>query len=139
MASRQQLAQEHSTVHILDPAPESDHPKRLDEAISLKKSTPNNHIWKGNFTIYLLVSALLSLWFTAGKGLPLFATSTTSTSPPPLGPVFAIHLITVCIVSWGCIWNLFHSPSHGPLYRTLHIAIGRIVLLFGFLGVLSGF
>jgi hypothetical protein len=99
--------------------------------------------WKGNFNVWLLLSSFLLIWFTIGKGLPILDNKMENHNLKnrqiPLGPWFGIHIISVAFVSMICIWNLYHSPNHGPIYRTVHIWLGRVAMVFGYAGVISGF
>ncbi|OQR97974.1 hypothetical protein ACHHYP_09370 [Achlya hypogyna] len=99
----------------------------------------NRALHNGNFSVWWLIGAVLSLWFTAYKGLAVLFGSATTESGKPVGPVFAIHLVTCCLISWICIWNLFHTPSHGPIYRTMHVVLGRSAMISGVLSAGAGF
>jgi hypothetical protein len=93
----------------------------------------NNYIWQGNFNIWWLTGAIISLWFLFGHGLVLFGKPETN-----VGPWFAVHLITSTLISFICLWNLFHSPSHGPTYRKIHVILGRISLFIGIISFITG-
>ena len=50
-----------------------------------------------------------------------------------------VHLVSVYLVYLICMWNCYHTPSHGPHYCTAHVWLGRLaVLVLGPLGYLSG-
>ncbi|KAJ3082037.1 hypothetical protein HK102_001957 [Quaeritorhiza haematococci] len=95
---------------------------KQDVERTVKTPTASRPIWRGNFTFYLLIGAIFSLWFVFGKGIPYFWTQYLTVTS-------GIHLVAAMASTLGCLWNLFHTPSHGPSYRKAHIWVGRIVLL----------
>jgi hypothetical protein len=61
------------------------------------------------------------------------AVSAAKTAP------LVVHLASVYLVYLICMWNCYHTPSHGPHYCTAHVWLGRLaVLVLGPLGFLSG-
>ncbi|EQC29330.1 hypothetical protein SDRG_12999 [Saprolegnia diclina VS20] len=99
----------------------------------------NRALYDGNLSLWWLLSAVLSLWFTVYCGLGILLGALPPPSSAPVGPAFALHLVTCGLISWICIWNLFHTPSHGPLYRSVHKVLGRAAMLSGALSASSGF
>lgn len=86
--------------------------------------------WRGNFNVWWAVGSLLSLWFTVGRGLPCLVKDAT--------PLFGVHLVNACLVSWICIANLYHTPSHGSRYRAVHVWLGHLSLVFGVMSTVLG-
>ncbi|KDO22332.1 hypothetical protein SPRG_12793 [Saprolegnia parasitica CBS 223.65] len=99
----------------------------------------NRALYDGNLSLWWLLSAVLSLWFTAYCGLGILFGALAPPTPAPVGPAFALHLVTCSLISWICIWNLFHTPSHGPRYRSVHKVLGRAAMLSGGISTLAGF
>jgi hypothetical protein len=89
----------------------------------------------GNFNLYWLFGASLSLWFTLFKGVGYVhrtLTDGTNLSVP-------IHVLLSMLISWVCIWNLLHSPSHGPAFRIVHVGLGRFGLVVSVFAAILGF
>lgn len=103
--------------------------------ITAVSGTRSRSIINGNFNIWWLMGAALSLWFTVGKGLPLLAIFNSTGKP---WSAF-VHILAASIISWICLWNLFHTPSHGPIYKLLHVWLGRISLIVGTISVVLGY
>ena len=103
-----------------------------------EESLKNASIYRGNFNIYWFFGSCLSLYFTVGRGLPLLLLPSLRRELN-VGPWFTIHLFTASLVSWICIWNLFHTPSHGPLYRKIHRIVGWIGIITGLVSSITGF
>lgn len=82
----------------------------------------NRPIWKGNWTPWLVIAAAYSFVFLGALGLPWLPTA------PPL---IASHIVFAVVVTLACVWNLLHTPSHGPLYRRAHIIVGWIAMASG--------
>ena len=92
--------------------------------------------YDGNLSVWWLTGAVLGLWFTFAKGFMMLLGVVQVL--PGVGFWFGTHLVSVLSITCICIWNIFHSPSHGALYRRLHIVLGRTAIITGFIGVLSG-
>ncbi|KAH9120805.1 hypothetical protein LEN26_010962 [Aphanomyces euteiches] len=73
--------------------------------------------YDGNFSFWWLLGAVLGLWFTRYKGLGILFSLLPSATGRKMGPFFAIHLVTVALFLGICIYNVFHTPSHGGSYR----------------------
>ncbi|KAJ3303906.1 hypothetical protein HDV03_003379 [Kappamyces sp. JEL0829] len=106
--------------------PNSDSPESKEKTTGDK----NNWIWQGNFTIYWLLCTVLLLWFTLGRGMGYFGKADV---------LVGFHLSMAMLTGWIMAWNLFHSPSHGPIYRSLHRWLGRASLLTGLVSTICGF
>ena len=50
-----------------------------------------------------------------------------------------IHLYASGTVSFACLWNIFHTPSHGSTYTIIHRCVGRIGLIASTIGVIFGY
>jgi hypothetical protein len=103
-------------------------------AVTSAKTTP---LWKGHLNIWFFLITVLLLWFFFARGFPLYGQ--IHTIRPPMGFSFGLHLTTCIIVSFACIWNIFHQPSDGPLYRKIHVWLGRVGLIAGFISVFFGY
>ena len=49
-----------------------------------------------------------------------------------------IHLISSATISLVCLWNVFHTPSHGEIYKKIHRLLGRIGLVASLFGAVFG-
>ncbi|KAJ3122295.1 hypothetical protein HK098_002963 [Nowakowskiella sp. JEL0407] len=116
-------------------AQETNATEEVPEPITSKKPTVRP-VWDGNFNIWWLLSTLSLLLFVFYKGFPFLADQWRASN---VGPAFATHMFTMWVLVLGCTWNIFHSPSHGKIYRTTHIYVGRIAYVFGLASVISGF
>jgi hypothetical protein len=92
-------------------------------------------IWDGNWTFYWSAGTIISLWFCLGLGFPYLINF------PHTGknPIAFIHVIFSMVITAICVWNIFHTPSHGPTYKLLHIWLGRIALFISAIAVFFGF
>jgi len=87
-------------------------------------------ILKGNMTPWLLISSIYTIYFLCSLGVPrIYWDSATMGFHIPMAFLFVL----------GCIWNLFHTPSHGPNFRTAHVWCGWLTNLIGFASILSGY
>lgn len=103
----------------------------MSEESKVSAQHPERHsFWKGGFNVWWALGGLLSLWFTVFHGIPFMVRHAT--------PLFGVHLVNACLVSWTCILNLQLTPFHGPRYRALHIWLGRLSLVFGALSTVFG-
>ena len=100
-----------------------------------EESTQNRFILNGNGNIWWILGSLISVWFTCGRGFPFLATFPRNDKYPAV----AAHVLLASIISWLCIWNLFHTPSHGPTYKWLHVIAGRIAVVVGAISAILGF
>jgi len=85
---------------------------------------------KGNFTPWWFLGTIFVLYFLISLGMPRIATD---------GAVMATHIPFAFLFVVACAWNLFHTPSHGPLYRRLHKIVGWSALIIGFCSVVTGY
>lgn len=95
------------------------------------KNTRLSGVYFGNINAWLLIGAALSVYFTAGKGIPLLL-------DPSTGPWFFTHLATAMLVSWLCFWNLVYTPFHGGCHRVSHVYSGRLSIAVGVISFLTG-
>ncbi|KAI8899204.1 hypothetical protein BC833DRAFT_586613 [Globomyces pollinis-pini] len=98
----------------------------------------NRYVWNGNFNLWFLLLTILSIWFTVGRGIPFFINPEKYGSPK-IDWIIGFHLVNAFITVWIMIWNLFHTPSHGPTYRMIHKILGRCSLVTGLLSTIFGF
>ncbi|CAK4454163.1 unnamed protein product [Aphanomyces euteiches] len=94
--------------------------------------------YDGNFSFWWLLGAILGLWFTRYKGLGILFSLLPSATGRKMGPFFAIHLVTAALFLGICIYNVFHTPSHGGSYRAVHIVLGRMAMIAGLLSFSCG-
>ena len=102
---------------------------------TVEAGTANRPLWQGNLNVYWLFGTAVGLWF-----LFIYAPGHVS-NHPTTGPTtpLVVHLASVYFVYLICMWNCYHTPSHGPHYCTAHVWLGRLaVLVLGPLGFLSG-
>lgn len=84
-------------------------------------------LWSGNINVYWLANTLPEGWF-----LFVHAPIHYSEKAPYVnGWEFALHLAPAYFIYIVCVWNSFHTPSHGSIYRTMHIWLGRAVIILG--------
>merc|ERR1719203_410751 len=103
-----------------------DTPTNQDQMESKSSSRP---LWKGNWNVYWILFTALGIWF-------LFIYTPFYMAPEQLeydpdkfeDPLFILHLIGAYSVCLICMWNTFHTPSHGPHYCTAHVWLGRIAV-----------
>ncbi|CAK4082333.1 unnamed protein product [Aphanomyces euteiches] len=93
---------------------------------------PKRRAWyDGNFSFWWLLGGVLGLWFTLYKGFGILFSLLPSSSGMKVGPFFAIHLVTAALFLAICVYNIFHTPSHGGSYRAVHIILGRMAMIAG--------
>ena len=94
-------------------------------------------VYDGNWTIYLIIALLSSCIFFAPFSFnkPLMEAKERQ----PFGPYMKIHLFASAIISFVCLWNVFHTPSHGEVYKHVHRWLGRIGLIASVFGAVFGF
>lgn len=86
--------------------------------------------WRGNTNIYLATASFIIIWFVLQRGIWRFQC--------PISTPTATHVIAACLFGTFCCVNVFYTPSHGPIYRTVHVWLGRVAMLIGFLSVSTG-
>ena len=94
-------------------------------------------IYEGNWTIYFIIGLISSSLFFAPFSFnkPLIEAEERQ----PFGPCMLIHLFSSGIVSFACLWNIFHTPSHGKTYTIIHRYVGKIGLIASTIGVIFGY
>ena len=83
-------------------------------------------VWDGNVNVYWVVGTLLGLWF-----LLIDAPRRVHEHREGMDAAFVLHMVGAYATYLICIWNMFHTPSHGTWYREWHIFLGRVVLFAG--------
>jgi len=94
----------------------------------------NVSLWAGNFSIYWLLGTLIGLWF-------IFIHTPqhiTAKKVQDYSAVFWMHITLACFTYVACMWNVFHTPSHGPWYANVHILVGRTAVFTSLLGFCLG-
>jgi len=94
----------------------------------------NVSLWAGNFSIYWLLATLIGLWF-------IFIHTPqhiTAKGVQDYGVVFWMHITLACFTYIACMWNVFHTPSHGPWYANIHILVGRTAVFTSLVGFSLG-
>ncbi|KAF0684096.1 Aste57867_23883 [Aphanomyces stellatus] len=124
------------TEHIEAATPHDN--RDVEFLLESKPADTPRGILDGNFTIWWLVGSVFVLWFTIYKGMGVLFGLLPPPSGNPVGPIFAIHLTTASLFTWICIFNVFHSPSHGRYYRSVHIVLGRMAMIAGLLSFVCG-
>eukprot|EP00834_Sanchytrium_tribonematis_P006326 NODE_456_length_7225_cov_1.202498.p5 type:complete len:220 gc:universal NODE_456_length_7225_cov_1.202498:6466-7125(+) len=98
-----------------------------------KTNNQSMKFYQGNWNIYLIIASIISLAFVLVLGTIKWIGYTD------IKPSSGIHFIAVTITVICCIWNLLHTPSHGPTYKQIHRYVGRCAMIFGYIGAISGF
>jgi len=95
------------------------------------------NIIAGNWTLYWILGLLSSSLFFAPFSFnkPLIE----ARERQPFGPYMQIHLYSAGIISFVCLINIFHTPSHGPTYKVVHRWLGRVGLVASILASIFGF
>jgi len=83
----------------------------------------------GNLTPWWLFSAILVVYFLITLGLPRVTES----------PTMAAHIPMALIFSICCLWNLYHTPSHGHNYMLAHKTMGWLGMIAGVISVITGY
>lgn len=110
----------------------------MSEAIGLKQPMqmplgrlhPLASLVRGNFTLVWAASTIYGLIFLARLGFPRVIVDT---------PTMQVHIPFATLFFVCCAWNLFHTPSHGPVYRRVHKVLGWTAMVCGFFSVLTGY
>lgn len=93
-------------------------------------------VYEGNWTFYFIIGLLSSSVFFAP--FPFNKPFVEAQERQPFGPCMKTHLVGSCIISFACLWNFFHTPSHGQTYRVIHRWVGRIGLVSSIIGAVFG-
>ena len=109
---------------------DKENPSRTKGSSSFRK------VYEGNLTAYFIIGIISSSVFFAPFSFnkPLMEAQ----EQQPFGPCMWIHLISSFIISFVCLWNVFHTPSHGEMYKVIHRWLGRVGLIFSIFGALFG-
>ena len=99
------------------------------QPMSTISTTPSRSLWDGNWNIYWVFGTVLGLWF-------LFFY--TPLNPPRFDALFTLHILAAGVVYLICMWNTFHTPSHGTGYALVHRWLGRCAVLLGVIGYVFG-
>lgn len=86
--------------------------------------------WKGTTDIYLATGSLIIIWFVAQRVPWRFHL--------PIDALTATHVVTASLFALFCAAQVFHTPSHGPMYRKIHIWLGRATMIIGVVSIISG-
>mmetsp|Transcript_20207 Transcript_20207/g.59604 ORF Transcript_20207/g.59604 Transcript_20207/m.59604 type:complete len:239 (+) Transcript_20207:72-788(+) len=98
--------------------------------------TPQTRVQKikrcliGNLTPWWLLSSILTIYFLISLGVPHIGNDS---------PVMDTHIPFAFLFTVCCISNLYHTPSHGPVYATIHRYAGWTAMIVGFFSVLTGY
>ena len=84
-----------------------------------------------NLSIYWTLSTTLAFWFLFVHAPPILIQRKVWTDP-----AFAIHIVGVYTVYLGCVVNALWTPSTQT--GQYHVRIGRVALVAGIAGVISG-
>lgn len=92
----------------------------------------------GNWSGYWILGFLTSFAFFFPSN-PLFEEAKERQS---FGPWFKVHLICAFLISFICLFNIFHTPSQGPKYCVFHRWVGRVLgiiisILCAFAGIIT--
>lgn len=49
-----------------------------------------------------------------------------------------IHVVAAGVYGIICCMNVFHTPSHGPIYRRVHVILGRVGVSIGVVSAVFG-
>lgn len=85
---------------------------------------------RGNLTPFWLFSSIYVIYFLATLGFPHVGND---------GAVMDTHIPMAFLFVVCCVWNLYHTPSHGDLYRRLHKIVGWAAMIVGFCSVSTGY
>lgn len=110
--------------------PESN-PKAKDREILVEKK-----FYQGNWNLWWIIATIFSSYFIFGRGIPWIIKEFKRSDQFPL--VALLHFIGFIVFSVGCISNIFHTPSHGMIYKNTHVWVGRIVIIIGAIAQITG-
>lgn len=83
-----------------------------------------------NWTPMWIIGTVYMFVFVAYMGFAHFGNATAT---------FVIHTIEALAFIVACAWNLWHTPSHGDLYRAIHRWMGWIAMISGTVIVVTGY
>eukprot|EP00931_Biecheleriopsis_adriatica_P103681 TRINITY_DN78484_c0_g1_i1.p1 TRINITY_DN78484_c0_g1~~TRINITY_DN78484_c0_g1_i1.p1 ORF type:complete len:245 (-),score=12.62 TRINITY_DN78484_c0_g1_i1:484-1158(-) len=96
----------------------------------------NRALCDGNFSLSWLLPTCVSMWFCFIYGPPQIRYDISTEQP--LGPCFALHLLGSILLVVCCAYNIFHTPSHGPFHRKLHVVVGITAVSASLVGACFG-
>lgn len=96
----------------------------------------NRKWYEGNWTAYGIIGFISStvVFIPLSYNKPLMEAREIQ----PIGPCFMIHLVCSATISLVCLWNVFHTPSHGEIYKKIHRLLGRVGLIASLFGAVFG-
>ena len=56
-----------------------------------------------------------------------------------ISPAFRVHLACSGCTTLACVWNLWRTPSVGPLARRVHRVLGRVASVTSIVGTVCGY
>lgn len=83
----------------------------------------------GNFSLGWFLSTAYTIIFLFRLGFPRTLADTLA---------MKVHIPFATLFVLCCAWNTYHTPSHGDLYRKLHVVVGWTAMVTGACHVLSG-
>ncbi|KAI9339340.1 hypothetical protein BDR26DRAFT_862259 [Obelidium mucronatum] len=104
----------------LDPKPFLSSKTLTEEPEKLRPSKVRS-IWAIEWSIWFLIGAAFAIWFSGYRAVFKLISASD--------PVTILHIVGGSVFTFACVWNLAHPPSHGTLYRTVHIIVGRSAIL----------
>ena len=92
--------------------------------------------YDGNWSIWLVIGAAFSVTFNFVHGIPWTVRDYYRKDYFPI--MYLVHYACVILFSVGFVANIFHTPGHGKGYRSRHVVIGRIAVVAGVTGQITG-
>lgn len=111
-----------------------DHPPPLppsaEDFSSAVVMVPPRPWWKGNWSPLWVMGTTYLLLFVAYLGIAEFGHKSAA---------FILHTLFALTFVLACAANLFHTPSHGEVWRELHRWVGWTAIWSGVAVVLTGY
>mmetsp|Transcript_7882 Transcript_7882/g.11403 ORF Transcript_7882/g.11403 Transcript_7882/m.11403 type:complete len:345 (+) Transcript_7882:20-1054(+) len=129
-------------------SPPSDGRSRSSSSSSSRSSMPNRLFLPKNLNIYWCLMSGLAVWFLFVHSPPILIRRRVYKDLP-----FSVHLLGSYTVYLSCVFNTLYTPSTTTLpflfcsnanantnsnARTAHVWVGRVALVMGAVGVVSG-
>ena len=105
-----------------------------NQEVATEGGKGNQKIWDGNFNIYWLIGTGIGVWFLF-VNTPIYFSKFSNLE---ISADFGLHLFGAYAVYVACMWNTFHSPSHGDVYKRIHIWVGRAAMICGYVSFICG-
>ena len=115
-------------IDPMDPSVEED--AVADTGDKYEFQEPPRKLWSGNTNVWMAAGSLYIIWFVLQRGTWRFTL--------PISTLGGTHVICASLFAIICCMNVFHTPSHGPAYRHVHIWLGRAAMLIGVVSVVTG-